>query len=85
IKSIYYSLIKEKELIPIAEDIALTKEKFTEMIKLFDQFFAKNKVLTINDTREILNTSRKYLVMILEYLDKIGYTRRIEEGRVKRI
>jgi selenocysteine-specific elongation factor len=85
VKRLYYSLISEKELILFDKDIVLTKSKYAEMIKLMDQFFSKNKVLKINDAKEILDTSRKYLVAFLEYLDKVGYTRRVEEGRIKRI
>lgn len=84
VKSLYYSLIKEQELIKIDEDIVLSKKKYVEMINLFDKYFETNKVLMINDARDLLNTSRKYIVPILEYLDKIGYTRRVEEGRIKK-
>lgn len=85
VKSLYYSLIKEQELISIEKDIVLTKNKFKEMIKIFDDFFGKNKVLKLNDARDLLDSSRKYIVPYLEYLDKIGYTRRIEEGRIKKL
>ena len=83
-RNIYYSLIKEKELISIDKDIVLTKNKFKEMINIFNNFFKNNNLLTLNDARNLLDTSRKYLVAYLEYLDKIGYTRRIEEGRIKK-
>lgn len=84
VRNIYYSLIKEKELISIDKDIVLTKNKFKEMINIFNNFFKNNNLLTLNDARNLLDTSRKYLVAYLEYLDKIGYTRRIEEGRIKK-
>lgn len=37
---------------------------------------------TVADLKESMNTSRKYAVPILEYFDKIGFTKREGEGRV---
>jgi len=84
VKSIFYSLIKNQELIKLDEEYCLTKEKFATMLSLLDDYFKSHSILTLNDARDLLDTSRKYLVLILEYLDKIGYTRRVEEGRVKK-
>lgn len=84
VKGILYSLIKNKELIQLDEEFCITKDKYEEMIKLFDRYFDKHIILTLNDARDLLDTSRKYLVLFLEYLDKVGYTRRVEEGRVKK-
>jgi selenocysteine-specific elongation factor len=84
VKSLFFSLIKMKALIKIDEDVVLTHELYEEMMKRLDQFFNENDILAINDIREMLNTSRKYTIAYLEYLDKVGYTRRTEEGRVKK-
>ncbi len=84
VKSIYYSLIKEEKLIKTDQDVVLTKRKYEEMMSRLDQYFKDNDVLMINDARDLLNSSRKYVVAYLEYLDKIGFTRRTEKGRVKK-
>lgn len=84
VKSLYYSLIKEQELIKIEQDIVLTKQRYDEMIHLLDDYFKSHEILMIKDARDLLNTSRKFIVAYLEYLDKIGYTRRIDEGRIKK-
>ncbi len=84
VKRMYFSLIKQGALIKIADDICLSKARFDKMISLFDKYFDSNSVLGLPDAKAILNTSRKYLVAYLEYCDKIGYTRRVENGRVKK-
>ena len=38
--------------------------------------------VTIAQVREALDSSRKYVVPFVEYLDRIGFTRRIEDRRV---
>ncbi|XMB86639.1 selenocysteine-specific translation elongation factor [Mycoplasmatota bacterium WC44] len=84
VDDVYFTLIKRGELIKFDDDIAMSKDKFTEMIRRFDVFFSENKVVSLAEARELLNTSRRYVVPYLEYLDKIGYTRRVEDGRVKK-
>jgi selenocysteine-specific elongation factor len=84
VKGIYFSLIKEKALIKVDQEIVLTQSLYEEMMRRLDLFFQENQILMINDMRDILNTSRKYTIAYLEYCDKIGYTRRTEEGRVKK-
>ena len=38
--------------------------------------------LTLSAIRELLSTTRKYAVPICEYLDRIGFTRRVGDVRV---
>ncbi|NIS35451.1 MAG: selenocysteine-specific translation factor, partial [Actinobacteria bacterium] len=38
--------------------------------------------LTVSEIKTVLGISRKYAVPICEYLDRIGFTRRIEDRRV---
>ncbi|ERJ13213.1 selenocysteine-specific translation elongation factor [Haloplasma contractile] len=84
VKSLYFSLIKEEELIKIEQDIVLTKKRYEKLRSQLDQFFKNHDVLDIKDMRELINSSRKYIIAYLEHLDKVGYTRRTEKGRVKK-
>jgi selenocysteine-specific elongation factor len=54
------------------------------MITVFSNYFADNEVLDLTQARAILDSSRRYVVPYLEYLDKHGYTSRRENGRVWR-
>lgn len=84
VKNLYYTLIKTKEIIQIDTDIVLTKKMYQEMVKRVEDFFTTKQLLTIQDLRDLLNTSRKYVVAYLEYLDKVGITKRAPEGRMKK-
>lgn len=84
-ENVFFSLVKKKELVKIDDDIYLSKVLFNKLTGLLDKFFENNTVLELSDARMILDSSRRYVVPYLEYLDKIGYTARKETGRVKRM
>ena len=42
----------------------------------------KNESLTVADLRDRVNTSRKYALPLLEYLDEIGFTQRVGDKRI---
>ncbi len=83
-KNVYFLLIKSGGLVKIAEDVVITEKMHVKLLKLFEEFFEENDCLGLPEAKEILQTSRKYLVAFLEHLDKIGFTKRVPEGRVKR-
>lgn len=83
-KNLVYALIKEGQLIKVDDEIIITKKHYQSMIEMIDAFFKDKSLLQLGDLRDMLGASRKYVVAYLEYLDQIGYTKRVESGRVKR-
>ncbi|HWQ76200.1 MAG TPA: selenocysteine-specific translation elongation factor [Syntrophomonas sp.] len=47
------------------------------------EYFSKEKELSLATARDIFNTSRKYALPLIEYYDRIRFTRRIGDMRVK--
>ncbi|WP_031515786.1 selenocysteine-specific translation elongation factor [Desulfofalx alkaliphila] len=45
-------------------------------------FLRENKTISVGETRDLLQTSRKYALPILEYFDQQRITRRVEDNRV---
>ena len=57
--------------------------KVLEELKGLVAGFVKEKgSITVADLRDLVNTSRKYAVPLLEYLDRIHFTRREGDRRV---
>ena len=83
-ETLFYALVKEGRIIKITSDIMITENTYKALIAHLETFFSKHNVLEIKDARDLLNTSRKYVVAYLEYLDKVGFTRRTESGRIKK-
>jgi len=81
---IYHTLLKLERLIKLDDEITITSSMLDSMIEVFDDYFANSQVLGIGEARELLDSSRRYVVAYLEYLDKIGYTHRVEGGRKKK-
>lgn len=74
--------IRERHLVRIAPDIVVT----TSFVERAFQAIADagDSGLTVSALREILGTSRRYAVPLVEHLDATGRTRRVGDVRVAR-
>lgn len=72
-------LLRHGELVQIDEERYLSKAIFDELVQALKQ--GTPPTFSIKDVREVLNTSRKYLIPFLETLDREGYTIRQENER----
>ncbi len=70
------------ELVKIDENIFLTKFNYEEAINKIKEYCFANEAIEIATAKDILNTSRKYIVPFLEHLDYIKITKRVENKRV---
>jgi selenocysteine-specific elongation factor len=75
------ALIDGGALIKVTEDIAFTEPQLDEAKRLIAEGTQRIGPLTTSQIREILGTSRKYAIPLLEYLDREGFTRRSGEVR----
>ncbi|MCC5911555.1 MAG: selenocysteine-specific translation elongation factor [Clostridiaceae bacterium] len=71
-----------KTLIKINPDIILYKDAYLEIKDRLLDFLKENGTITLGEFRDLLNTSRKYAVAILEYFDNNRVTKRTEDKRV---
>ncbi len=70
------------ELIKIDENIYLTKYIYEDAINKIKDYCLTNESIEIATAKDILSTSRKYIVPFLEHLDYIKITKRLENKRV---
>ncbi len=71
-------LIGTKIIIPVSKDVVFRKKEFDEMLLFTKSFVNENGKIAVSEFRDKFNTSRKYALAFLEYLDKTGVT--IREG-----
>ena len=69
------------DLTAISDEIYLHIETTDSVKSKLRKAFELKPKLTISDIRELLQTSRKYAVPLCEYLDRIGFTKRIDDFR----
>ncbi|MGC9141385.1 MAG: SelB C-terminal domain-containing protein [Caldimicrobium sp.] len=79
-------LLREGRLVKLTEKIVVHKRYLEEIERKVREFFQKNSELTVSDFKKIVGegVSRKYLIPMLEYLDKQKITLRLGDKRVLR-
>jgi selenocysteine-specific elongation factor len=76
-------LAKEKSIVRINESLWLSAHYYEQMISLVHSFFSTHQGMTVAEFRDLLNTSRKYALPFLEYLDSQKIT--IRTGDVRKL
>ena len=56
---------------------------FEKALQLISEQINKDGKITLAQFRDLIGTSRKYAMPILEYCDNAGYTKKIDDYRVK--
>jgi selenocysteine-specific elongation factor len=74
-------LIKDDIIVKLDEGILMDKKMFNESKEQIVSFIKGSSSITINEARDILGMSRKYIIPFLERLDKEGITVRKENKR----
>jgi selenocysteine-specific elongation factor len=69
-------------LIRVNQDTVFHEKAVTEAKEKIHQYFATHTELTLADFRDLMKTSRKYAVSLLEYFDQMRLTRRQGDNRV---
>ena len=85
-KELFKILQRENVLIPLTEKLVYHRDILEEVKRKVFAYFERHKELTVSAFRDLLggNLSRKYLIPLLEYLDKEKITLRVGDKRVLR-
>ncbi|MGH2785710.1 MAG: selenocysteine-specific translation elongation factor [Actinomycetota bacterium] len=70
------ALIEGGELVRFSPELALTRDRYERTKETIARTIRAEGPLTVSRLREVLGTSRKYLVPLLEHLDADGFTKR---------
>ena len=76
--------IQTGEAVELSEDVILAVEAFTRAIELVKQHLQTRTRATTSELRQVLGSSRRVVIPLLERLDKLGITRRDGDVRVLR-
>ncbi|MCX7903576.1 MAG: selenocysteine-specific translation elongation factor [Caloramator sp.] len=81
-KMVFEALVDLGILIKINEEVYLQVQDYERAKEMLIDFIKKEGSITAAQYRDMLATSRKYAVAILEYFDSIKLTKRVEDQRV---
>lgn len=74
-------LIEEERLTLLAKDIYIWGEHLRKAEQKIEQWLIKNERITVAQARDLLNTTRKIIIPLLEFLDKKKVTVRYGDER----
>lgn len=80
---LFDNLLDDGSLIGLSAEIAVTPEHLAGLKQQLERAFPHDP-FTASEARELLGVSRKFLIPLLEYLDKVGFTRRQGDTRTFR-
>ena len=72
----------DNTVVRLDADLVLHEKVFKDAVKKVEDHFKTNDQIVLAEFRDMTGSSRKYSMAILEYMDKIGITRRLENYRV---
>lgn len=78
------ALLYQGILVRLNEDVLFLRETYDEMVGRIIAHIKAHGSMTVAQVRDAFNTSRKYALAIMEYLDEKKVTRRVGDERVLR-
>ena len=77
-------LAEEGRVIKVNETVVFSASAYQEMVGKISEHINERGEITVADVRDILGTSRKYALALMDYLDLQRITRRVGDVRVLR-
>jgi len=71
------------QVVKIAEGVYYSRSGLELARERLEQHFQEKSEVSLAEARDIWETSRKYTLPLLEYFDRIKFTRRIGDNRVR--
>lgn len=81
-QEVYNALIDMGELVKLDEDIAFSRDAYLDAVELLKKHIKENGPIQLGQFRDILGTSRKYAMALLDYFDQNKITKRVGDNRV---
>jgi selenocysteine-specific elongation factor len=76
------ALVDQGKLVRVSDAIVLERAAYTGAIRQVVSYLQEHETITVAQARDLLGTSRKYMLAILEHLDQLHITRRQGDDRI---
>jgi len=76
------ALIEQGRLVKLSDGILFLQETYDQALTLLVDYLHEHTTLTVAEARDILGTTRKYILPLLEHMDTLHITRRAGDVRV---
>ncbi|MBN1139788.1 MAG: selenocysteine-specific translation elongation factor, partial [Anaerolineae bacterium] len=78
------ALVERGDLVSIGDDVLFMPSAYEEMTSRIVAWIKQNGSITVGQARDMLSTTRRYVMALLDYLDAQQITRRVGDDRVLR-
>lgn len=82
-EDLFNAMVETRILVPVPPDVVFRKQDYDLMVSEIRNLLEKNNTITAAQVRDHFNTSRRYVLAVLEYLDAQGIT--VREGDSRRL
>jgi selenocysteine-specific elongation factor len=76
------ALVEQGTLVRISDAVLFSREAYDAAIRRIVAYLRAHQTITVAEARDLLDTSRKYMLALLEHLDERRITRRQGDDRV---
>jgi selenocysteine-specific elongation factor len=83
-EELFNALLENGTLVRLSADVVFLHETVVEMQVRVTAHLQREGSITVAQVRDLFNTSRKYALALMEYLDEQRVTRRVGDARVLR-
>jgi selenocysteine-specific elongation factor len=78
------ALIETGQLVRLSPDVLLLQETYEDLVAWIRNYISEHGSVNVAQVRDGFDTSRKYALALLEYLDDQRITKRVGDERVLR-
>lgn len=79
--ALYFALVDLGRLRPINEEVVYSTPVYNDLLARLRAYLQAHGAITAAEARDLLATSRKYAIALLEHLDELRLTRRVGDTR----
>jgi len=79
---IFAWLLNNHKVVKISDEVIFHSKAFSDAQEIIGSYIKDNGSIQLAQTRDLLKTSRKYALPLLEYLDQVKFTRRKGDFRI---
>jgi len=82
-EDVYNALVDQGQLKQLTTDVVFRTEDYEAMVAKVRAFISQHGQITVADARDLFDSSRKYMLALMEHLDATGVT--IRDGDFRKL
>lgn len=77
-------LDEQGKVVRVSDTVVYSADAYARMVEIVSEYIRENGEISVANVRDVLGTSRKYALALMDYMDHKRITRRVGDARVLR-